>query len=515
MRRFICILAAILVPAVYAAEADDAFDRERSQDDSALFRGSSAQPPGDVFLAKRDRTSELAGVSVLLLPEMPGLGGGDGGVEARQQQRCCPAGSQCAAQAGYCRRLVLTKTTTQITTTRTRTTQSTQTSTSTRIVESSKTSSRAITVSESISVSTSKSTRTTVVSSSRVTSTAKTSETACAVDGVARRGDQHDPTLQRRQNLRPNCVYECHNGQTLPVVEVPNIPGQTDQLFFSMCSGILATGSGRGGDGRNFDILTYKGADGKALRRSQARCKGYCAVQRAIFNDPASLQCDEYPPAMAGEGGAGAFKVCIPNSQNSGAQGKLFRRFVSDCAPAKGTQFVVRMNGGCNVRNDKRSPASFPPQQLATRAEENENRFNASSNVLYSWDNMTYMYVPLPALQNGHYRIEMRLGSGSEVRGVQVTDSDGEDHYASNAAVQSGQHVVEFDITDVDVDAGEEGDELPAGLFLDVDEAVEVSYQANATLNGTAQSGNESKGSRTVGWGFVSWWLLVAAAVMM
>lgn len=93
-------------------------------------------------------------------------------------------------------------------------------------------------------------------------------------------------------------MYECHNGQTLPVVEVPNIPGQTDQLFFSMCSGILATGSGRGGDGRSFDILTYKGADGKALRRSQARCKGYCAAQRAIFNDPASLQCDEYPPGM-------------------------------------------------------------------------------------------------------------------------------------------------------------------------------------------------------------------------
>lgn len=102
MRRLFCILAAAtFAPAVYAAPADDALDRQRSNDDPALFRGSSAQPPEDVFLVKRDGTSELAGVSVPLLPGLLG-----GGIEARQQQQCpypvmcsarscCPAGYKC------------------------------------------------------------------------------------------------------------------------------------------------------------------------------------------------------------------------------------------------------------------------------------------------------------------------------------------------------------------------------------------------------------------------------------
>ncbi|ATY63863.1 NADP-specific glutamate dehydrogenase [Cordyceps militaris] len=555
MRRLTCVLAAAVALAGHAAGSD-------ATADSSLFRGSSAEPPPDVFLVKKDL--ELAGIS--LLPVVAALAGRQqqqcpypvmcsarsccpsgykccnaaapplccpatsacrldvgnccpdtavtcggrfcaqpgavccgtsvcapgtacntsGGTvsccrpgELRCLGTCCPAGSQCAPQTGYCRRLTLSdKSTTTETTTTTTTRQSTTTSTRT----------------------------TTTVISSRTTSTS--TSTACAAN-------RRDLLVEPRQNSRrPNCAYECHNGQTLPVVEVPNIPGQTDQLFVSMCSGILGTSAGRRGDGSNFDVLTYRGADGKALRRSQARCKGYCAEQKAVFGDPASLQCDEYPPAMAGEGGKGAFRVCIPNAQNSGAQGRLFRRFVTDCAPEKGKPFVVRMKGGCNVRNGKRAPPPLP--QLVSRADAaaTTTTYNASSNVLYSWDNLTYMYVPLPALQNGHYRIDVRF-RGS-VRGVQVTDSDGEDYYATTGAAVEDGHVVEFDVAGVDAQDGEqEPDPLPAGLFLDVDEAVDVSYEAQATLNGT-KTGEQSSAVRAAALSAVMLVLvLVVAAVVV
>ncbi|XWW96787.1 hypothetical protein V2A60_004767 [Cordyceps javanica] len=588
MLRLTCILATTSALAAHAA-ADDAIGRE-VRDPGQLFRGSSAESPGiDAFLFKRDRAHELAGV--VSLPDLAWLGS----LTARQQQQCpypvmspplccpstsacrlevnnccpdtavtcggklcakegsvccgqtvcpagtecntnggsvsccrsgdlkclgtcCPAGSRCAEIGGYCRRLTPSERTS---TTETTTTTTTTTSRTTRATETTETSTRTTNIIVSSSSS-----------STRTTSTAGTSETACSAnDAVARRGDQHDHATRKRQNLRPNCVYECRNGQRLPVVEVPDVPGQTDQLFLSMCSGILGTSSGRaggggGGDGRNFDVLTYRGADGKALRRSQARCKGYCAQQKAVFGDPATLQCDEYPPAMAGEGGKGAFRVCIPNAQNSGAQARLFRRFVSDCAPVKGKPFIVRMKGGCRVRNDKREADGGSPlqqqqqqqqQHTAARRADGSGQattFNASSSVLYSWDNMTYMYVPLPELQDGHYRIAMQFRG--EVRGVQVTDSDGDDHYASGATVSDG-HVLEFDVTGVDAgaDGADETDPLPAGLFLDVDEAVDVSYTAEAMLNSSTQTGQNSWASRAAGPSTLAWTFCGLASVVV
>ncbi len=60
-------------------------------------------------------------------------------------------------------------------------------------------------------------------------------------------------------------------------------------------TGIRATGGSRGGDGANFDILTYAGSVGKRARRRAAKCRTFCPEQARIFNDPAKLQCDEYP----------------------------------------------------------------------------------------------------------------------------------------------------------------------------------------------------------------------------
>lgn len=136
---------------------------------------------------------------------------------------------------------------------------------------------------------------TTRSTSTRTTSSARPTETGCK-PGAAKRGFEHDAEVQRRQNLQGNCVYECHNGKLIPVVEVPNLPGQTDELFASMCAGILSTSKGRAGDGSSTDVLTYRGSSGKRQRRSQAKCSGYCKQQKAVFADPATLQCDEYPP---------------------------------------------------------------------------------------------------------------------------------------------------------------------------------------------------------------------------
>ncbi|KAJ3494444.1 hypothetical protein NLG97_g4072 [Lecanicillium saksenae] len=497
MRYITFIVAAIWAPAVYAA-AEDTVSPEFTD-----FKGSSVEPPEDIFLAKRDRTHELAGVS---LPEIPGLG-----LEARQGQcpypvmcssrSCCPSGYKCCnagapplcCPSAYACRLDVNNCCPD---------------TAVTCGKNFCAKPGSICCGESICQA-----GTECNTNGGTTSCCQPGELKCLgtyVDPNHGRHLKSDIHIQDVRNgvrpptdapsaatsttspsrgartSRPNCVYECHNGQMLPVVEVPNVAGQTDQLFLSMCSGILGTSSGRSGDGSNFDVLTYKGADGKALRRSQARCKGYCAKQKAVFGDPNSLQCDEYPPAMAGEGGKGAFRVCIPYSQNSGAQSKLFRRFVSDCSPGKGKQFIVRMKGGCKVRNDRRDLGSNQ-NSIAARADNHEATFKASSNALYSWDNMTYMYVPLQELQNGHYSIDVKIEG--QVRGLQILDSDGEEHYTAGGAV-SNSHTVEFDITDADVE-GEEPDPVPAGLFLDIDEAVGVSYVAKATLNNT-QSGQDS-----------------------
>ena len=105
----------------------------------------------------------------------------------------CPGDTECSTRPGYCRRRKTNTTATRKTKTKTKTTTTTRTATT-------------------------------------------TSADTCPT-GVVKRGDEHDLDIQKRQNLQPNCVYECHNGKRIPVVEIENVPGETDQLFFSMCSG--------------------------------------------------------------------------------------------------------------------------------------------------------------------------------------------------------------------------------------------------------------------------------------
>lgn len=184
---------------------------------------------------------------------------------------------------------------------------------------------------------------------------------------------------------------------------------------------------------------------------------------------------------MAGEGGSGAHRTCISQSQNSGSQGKLFREFVRGCSPGKGKQFMVRMKGGCNFRNGKRDETIPVPRIESRDDSDNSLRFNATSDLYFSWGNMSYVYVPLEGLRNGHYKFDIQFKG--RVGGIQILDSDGEEYFASNAV--SDGHVAEFDIQGA---ADSDDEALPAGLFLDVEDKIEVTYSAEATLNVTKDS---------------------------
>jgi len=185
---------------------------------------------------------------------------------------------------------------------------------------------------------------------------------------------------------------------------------------------------------------------------------------------------------MAGEGGAGAHRVCIPRSQNSGAQGKILREFVKNCSPKKGDPFAIRMKGGCNIRNDKRDATGA---DLSKRQSSNTS-FEASSDQLYSFSNMSYIFIPLEDLKNGHYSINAQFTG--EVQGISILDSDGEAYYTADATSNGDQ--IEFDIDGIDDD-----DPLPAALFVDADRPVSVSYSATATPSAATASPSATTGS--------------------
>lgn len=68
-------------------------------------------------------------------------------------------------------------------------------------------------------------------------STSTSAPTSQCTSGAIKRGINDHPEIQERQNLRPDCSYECRNGKWMPLITIENIAGKTDQLFVSMCSG--------------------------------------------------------------------------------------------------------------------------------------------------------------------------------------------------------------------------------------------------------------------------------------
>ncbi|OCK98530.1 uncharacterized protein K441DRAFT_542647 [Cenococcum geophilum 1.58] len=350
---------------------------------------------------------------------------------------CCPVGSQCSTQTGYCVRSRMTSL---------------------------------------------QRTATSLLASTAVSSILATKSPDSCVVGVTKRGRDYSAELQKRQNLQPNCEYDCHNGKRIPVLEIPNIAGQTDQLFISMCSGIMSTGGKRGGDGSNFDILKYAG-DGKRakrIRRRKAKCSGYCAEQKRTFNDPAKLECDEYPPDGVVNGVAAVHRLCIPAAQNSGEQGKRFGDFVNKCKPPPGSNFMVRMKGGCNLRKrDSLDTAAWRKRQAQPAS-----TFEAAGSALRDLGNSSFIYIPFEDLQNGHYHVDTQFQG--DILSISVIDSDG-DTYFTSEGVSDGRSI-DFDVSEVDDD-----DPMPAALIIDTTRQVNVSYRATVTpSNATSKSEADS-----------------------
>ncbi|KAF1951917.1 hypothetical protein CC80DRAFT_189468 [Byssothecium circinans] len=369
---------------------------------------------------------------------------------------CCPAGSTCSSTAGLCQR-------------------------------------------QGSSSSVRQSTASPVTSISESTAVSSASASSSASPGVCSESSKPG---------RANCNYECLNGRWVPVVEIPNIAGRTDQLYISMCSGIKNTGSQRGGNSRDWDVLTYAG-DGKSakrIRRRAAKCAGYCAEQKRIFSDPNRLECDEYPPAMSSEGGTGAFRTCIPAAQNSGEQGKRFSDFVNKCKPSKSSSIIVRMRGGC-AGLSKRDFDSVQP--LHARQDSASKSFSASSSQLRDIGNASsFIYVPFDDLRNGHYTVNATFGS--DITGISVIDSDGDSYYTTGdtpISDDSGKRSVDFYVTDID-----DGDLMPAALIIDTGKSQTISYSATATpaasASASATAGSLSAAGR-VGEG-MSWGELLA-----
>ena len=193
---------------------------------------------------------------------------------------------------------------------------------------------------------------------------------------------------------------------------------------------------------------------------------------------------------MAAEGGKGAHRVCIPNSQNSGAQARKLGEFVRTCKPARGGKFVVRMKGGCNVRAKRDGEDNAPDTDIDVllprqNPESSATSFSASSSTLHQFSNLSYVYVALQDLRNGHYSINLNLQG--DVERMLVLDSDGEEYYTGSGGEAS---TVEFDIDGIDPDYP-----LPAALFVDTQKAVNLSYSATASLVSSGSATPSGSGS--------------------
>ncbi|KAK4147305.1 uncharacterized protein C8A04DRAFT_24548 [Dichotomopilus funicola] len=271
------------------------------------------------------------------------------------------------------------------------------------------------------------------------------------------------------------CVRVCHSsGQNLPVVEFHNIPGQTDQLFRSMCEGmngwLRRQQSSSGGPGPihtdldlGEDIFTFGGKTAnnpeKQKRRDQVNCPGYC---KRMFPGSVGLECDEYPPAMFLEGGSLATRVCVPRKQNSGFQGPLLGNLVKKCDLKKGEKVLVRLKGGCKqfsftprrdlhdedfiLDSDEGTHELSGPVQ-ARDVTEGPNFGDSSSELLdpYQDGSLTYVAVPLGELADGHYDMEAKFLGKTVVR-AEVLNLYG-DSYAAIDNPASSERLI-FDVTD-------------------------------------------------------------------
>ena len=84
-------------------------------------------------------------------------------------------------------------------------------------------------------------TRTTSSSATSTRSSAKPTETEEPEEPedpeAPEEPEEPDDPCSSNENRQPGCIYECHDNQLLPAVYFLSIPGVSDQLIVSMCSG--------------------------------------------------------------------------------------------------------------------------------------------------------------------------------------------------------------------------------------------------------------------------------------
>ncbi|KAJ7226193.1 hypothetical protein C8J57DRAFT_1481795 [Mycena rebaudengoi] len=376
---------------------------------------------------------------------------------------CCPPGSTCAPISGYCSSIR--------TATQTRTTTSTSTGTSTGTSNSATT-------------------------------------TGCSPLVNGRR------LLEARQRPFPDyCLKLCNvaSRQELPVWELSSVPGETDQLVYSMCYGIndrVKNGKIQSGLDDGEDILEY---NGKGVR-NEADCRGFCQdVSAASGLGAGSFQCDEYPPATLNPVGGGQTRWCVPRYQNSGTQGPMLSNFLRRCGLKAKDKVLVKIKGGCNKYKFPRnfepdstfdvfnpvpvSPTSTPPvlinqvpaHTLQRRATVQLDASNGTLRNPNGDSSLTYVAVEIDELADGHYDFQVTFEGGT-IDNVTVMNKYG-DEYAT-AVAPSGTASLSFDIND--------GSNLPAALIAWTTKAVYVKYSGSGILTATTGAASSKLAQRSL-----------------
>ncbi|KAF7288984.1 hypothetical protein MIND_01415100 [Mycena indigotica] len=381
---------------------------------------------------------------------------------------CCPSGSTCASIPGYCSSIR--------TTTQTRTTTSTSTFRSTGTI---------------------------------TTASGLPSTTGCSPASNAAR------LLEARQRPFPDfCTRLCNvaSRQELPVWELDSVVGETDQLVYSMCYGIVTrqrAGLIQNGLADGEDVLEY---NGKGVR-NEADCAGYCQdVSAASGLGVGSFQCDEYPPATLNPVSGLQTRWCVPRYQNSGTQGPMLSKFLRKCGVNAKDKVLVKIKGGCNKYNFPRelpvnAPApradSFDPAITETPAAASPSlerrksttvKLDASNATLrnpYGDSSLTYVAVEIDELADGDYTFEVSLSGGSSIDNVTILNKYGETY--ANLDSPGATAKLSFTIND--------GSNLPAALIAWTTQAVNVTYTGSGTLSNST-SGNAIEGASG------SWWML-------
>jgi len=200
-------------------------------------------------------------------------------------------------------------------------------------------------------------------------------------------------------------------------------------------------------------------------------------------------------------------------------------------------EFLVRVEGGCQDVDDIEAPSNKPPGSKVehlTRRDDNLQISNANSTLLdpYGDGRLRFVAASLGELQTGTYNLTVLVDD--VVEALIVIDEAGIE-YARYGYSSNLRHVTHFfgcsvyahsGMTNLvfDVVLGEDG-YAPAGLFADVNRAVNLSYAGVARIASTTSTSSSSTPTavsaeghrmvRGVCWYLLAMVLLLATAIAL